>query len=164
MVKYRPLSAPGLPNYAIMLCADRHGNIEGHWGTNPGRDPRQAVSLTDNTTPLNIKHARRFERYWGTNPRPRAPAGSVMNNTTTQRTPCTNHNQDCTITIREPTLHPCTSYHTHIMHGEGVGTADSTTPTLDTKANNNNSYPSKDPEYYTQRSLTQQYITQRKPT
>ena len=37
-----------------MLCADRHGNIEGHWGTNPGRDPRQAVSLTDNTTPLNI--------------------------------------------------------------------------------------------------------------
>ena len=117
-----------------MLCADSHGNTEGHWGTNPGRDPRQAVSLTDNTIPLNIKHSCRFERYWGTNPRPRAPAGSVTNNTTTQRTPCTNHNQDCTIMIREPTLHPCTSYHTRIVHGEGVGTADSTTTTLDTKA------------------------------
>ena len=31
------VSAPGFPNYAIMLCADRHGNIEGHWGTNPGQ-------------------------------------------------------------------------------------------------------------------------------
>ena len=100
-----------------------------------------------------------------TNPRPELIDGRrYLRNTTTQRTPWTNHNQVCTTMNREPALLPCTSYHTRIMHGEGVGTADSTTTTLDTKANNNNSYPSKDPEYYTQRSLTHQYITQRKPT
>ena len=92
----------------------------------------------------------------------RRQAVSSTSNTTTQWTPWSNHNQVCTIMNREPTLHPCTSYHTRIMHGEGVGTADSTTTTLDTKVNDNNSYPSKDPEYYTQRSLTHQYITQRK--
>jgi hypothetical protein len=54
--------------------------------------------------------------------------------TTTQWTPWSNHNQVCTIMNREPALLPCTSYHTRIMHGEGVGTADSTTTTLDTKA------------------------------
>ena len=83
-----------------------------------------------------------------TNPRPEPTHGRrcLRNTTNSFRTPWTNHNQVCTTMNREPALLPCTSYHTRIMHGEGVGTADSTTTTLDTKADSNNSYPSKDPE------------------
>jgi len=110
-----------------------HANEEGYWGTNPGRDPRQVMQRT---TPLNARLGAWV--YWGyqsqagTDRRQAVPSTS---DTTTRWTPWSNHNQVCTTMNREPALLPCTSYHTRIMHGEGVGTADSTTTTLDTKAN-----------------------------
>ena len=150
-----------------MLCALATLDIESFWGTNPRPVIHRPTvmgrrSILHPSIPVQVR-----EPYWGyqsqagTDRRQAVPSTS---DTTTQWTPWSNHNQVCTTMNREPALLPCTSYHTRIMHGEGVGTADSTTTTLDTKASNNNSYPSKDPEYYTPRSLTQQYITQRKPT
>ena len=51
-------------------------------------------------------------------------AGGVSETPHTLRTPWTNHNQVCTTMNQKPCPHPCTSYHTRIMHGQGLEQGD----------------------------------------
>ena len=83
-------------------------------------------------------------------------------NTTTSRNPGTNHNQVAQLWTENLALQPCT-LHPYTHHArEGTEQPVTQQWLYDSKNNTSSSYLSEEAEYYTQRSLTQHYIKQRK--